>query len=97
MKIDFSRLPLSSAAFSEKPMKFVDPEPKRFLSSVIDLIAIETGRRRAKTGRRRSSKTCSSMPMSGLHSGASGSGQRKQATSNYPICRFSRETTSSAK
>jgi phenylacetate-CoA ligase len=48
MKIDFSQLPLSSAAFSEKPMKFVDPEPKRFLSSVIDLIAIETGRRRAR-------------------------------------------------
>ena len=48
MKIDFSQLPLSSAAFSEKPMKFLDPEPKRFLSSVIDLIAIETGRRRAR-------------------------------------------------
>jgi phenylacetate-CoA ligase len=48
MKIDFSQLPLSSAAFSEKPMQFLDPEPKRFLSSVIDLIAIETGRRRAR-------------------------------------------------
>jgi hypothetical protein len=55
------------------------------------------GEGRARTGRRRSSKTCSSMPMSGLHSGASGSGQRGQATWNYPICRFSRETTSSAK
>jgi len=48
MKFDFSQLPLKNRAFSEKPMTFCDKEPKQFLSTIIDLIAIETGNRKAR-------------------------------------------------
>ena len=48
MRFDFSRLPLRNRAFSNKPMTFCDAEPKGALSSIIDLIAIETGKRNAR-------------------------------------------------
>jgi phenylacetate-CoA ligase len=48
MKLEFSTLPFRSQAFNEKPMKFVEPEPKSFLSAMIDLIMIETGKRKAR-------------------------------------------------
>ena len=48
MKFDFSQLPLNDRAFSEKPMTFCDADPKRVLSGIIDLITIETGRRKAR-------------------------------------------------
>jgi phenylacetate-CoA ligase len=48
MKFDFSTLPFKSKAFNEDPMKFVEPDPKSFLSAMIDLIMIETGRRKAR-------------------------------------------------
>jgi phenylacetate-CoA ligase len=48
MKLDFSNLPFRSRAFNEEPMKFVEPEPKSFLSAMIDLIMIETGKRKAR-------------------------------------------------
>jgi len=48
MKFDFSELPFRSRAFSEKPMAFIDSEPKQFLSAIIDVIAIETGKRKAR-------------------------------------------------
>src|SRR6516162_988056 len=35
-------------AFSVRPMTFCDPAPKKFLSAVSDLLAIETGDRRAR-------------------------------------------------
>jgi len=48
MRIDFSEVPLKNRAFSEKPMSFVDEEPKTFLSAIIDVAAIETGNRTAR-------------------------------------------------
>jgi phenylacetate-coenzyme A ligase PaaK-like adenylate-forming protein len=48
MSLNFSTLPLKNKAFSEKPMTFIDPEPKFYLSAIIDLIAIETGHRTAR-------------------------------------------------
>ena len=48
MRLDFSDLPLKEAAFSDKPMTFIDQEPKNFLGAVMDLVAIETGDRRAR-------------------------------------------------
>ncbi len=48
MKIDFSQLPLANWAFSEKPMTFCETSHKNTLSSVIDLIAVETGNRKAR-------------------------------------------------
>jgi phenylacetate-CoA ligase len=48
MKLEFSTLPFRSRAFNEDPMKFVEPEPKSFLSAMIDLIMIETGKRKAR-------------------------------------------------
>ena len=48
MRFNFSELPLKNRAFSEKPMTFIDPEPKHFLASIIDLMAIETGNRTAR-------------------------------------------------
>ena len=48
MRFDFSRLPLRNRAFSDKPMTFCDAEPKGAMSSIIDLIAIETGNRVAR-------------------------------------------------
>jgi phenylacetate-CoA ligase len=48
MKFDFSELPLKNRAFSEKPMTFGNAEPSSFLSAIIDVIAIETGKRKAR-------------------------------------------------
>ena len=48
MPLDFSTLPLKNRAFSEKPMTFIDPEPKFYLSAITDLIALETGHRTAR-------------------------------------------------
>ena len=43
MRFDFSDLPIRKRAFSERPMTFCDPEPKNFLSAILDIAAIETG------------------------------------------------------
>lgn len=43
MRFDFSNTPMRKRAFSEKPMTFCDPEPKNFLSAILDIAAIETG------------------------------------------------------
>jgi phenylacetate-CoA ligase len=48
MKLDFSQAPLKNRAFSEKPMTFLDQEPKNFLAAIIDVVAIETGNRAAR-------------------------------------------------
>lgn len=48
MKLDLSNVRISNRGFSEQPMRFVDPEPKKFLSDIIDLIALETGNRKAR-------------------------------------------------
>jgi phenylacetate-CoA ligase len=48
MRLDFSQVPLKNTAFSEKPMTFIDHEPKSFLAAIIDLVAIETGNRTAR-------------------------------------------------
>jgi phenylacetate-CoA ligase len=48
MRLDFSQLPLTNRAFSDKPMTFCEPESLRALSAIIDLIAIETGNRKAR-------------------------------------------------
>src|SRR5579863_5096014 len=48
MTFDFSRAPLKNRAFSERPMTFIDQEPKNFLAAIIDLLAIETGNRTAR-------------------------------------------------
>jgi len=43
MRFDFSDMLIKKRAFSEKPMTFCDPEPKNFLSAILDIAAIETG------------------------------------------------------
>ncbi|QAY95179.1 hypothetical protein CWB41_05075 [Methylovirgula ligni] len=48
MKLDFSTLPLLPRAFSETPMTFCDTEDKRALSSIMDILLIETGSREAR-------------------------------------------------
>jgi len=48
MRLDFSELPLTNRAFSEKPMTFIDQGPKTFLAEVIELAALETGNRTAR-------------------------------------------------
>lgn len=48
MRLDFSDLPLTNRAFSEKPMTFIDQAPKNFLAEVIELVALETGNRTAR-------------------------------------------------
>jgi len=48
MTLDFSQTPLKNRAFSEKPMSFIDQEPKNFLAAITDLAAIETGSRTAR-------------------------------------------------
>jgi phenylacetate-coenzyme A ligase PaaK-like adenylate-forming protein len=48
MRLDFSDALLKRTAFSEKPMSFIDQEPKNQLAAVIDLVAIETGNRAAR-------------------------------------------------
>jgi phenylacetate-CoA ligase len=48
MRLDFSALPLKNRAFSDRPMLFLDEEPRNFLSTLLDLSAIETGSRVAR-------------------------------------------------
>jgi phenylacetate-CoA ligase len=48
MKIDFSTLPLAPHAFSETPMTFCSTDHKRILSSIMDILLIETGHRVAR-------------------------------------------------
>jgi phenylacetate-CoA ligase len=48
MRFDFSGMPIRERAFSERPMTFCDPEPKNFLSTILDIGAIETGNPRAR-------------------------------------------------
>lgn len=48
MKIDFSSLPLAPGAFSETPMTFCSSEHKRVLSSIMDILLVETGDRVAR-------------------------------------------------
>ena len=48
MRLNFSSLPLKNTAFSQKPMAFMDPGAKNFLSAILDLCAIETGNRAAR-------------------------------------------------
>ena len=48
MRLDFSDMPIRDRAFSEKPMTFCDPEPKNFLSAILDIAAIETGKPTAR-------------------------------------------------
>jgi phenylacetate-CoA ligase len=43
MKIDFSSLSLAPRAFSETPMTFCSSEHKRVLSSILDILLVETG------------------------------------------------------
>jgi phenylacetate-CoA ligase len=47
MRLEFSQLPLANRAFSDKPMTFCEPESLGKLAEIIDLIAIETGNRKA--------------------------------------------------
>jgi phenylacetate-coenzyme A ligase PaaK-like adenylate-forming protein len=49
MRFDFSDMPIRNRAFSEKPMNFCDPEPKNFLSAILDVAVIETGNPVART------------------------------------------------
>jgi len=48
MKMSFSHLPISNRAFSEKPMTFLDVRAKTYFSNILDVIAIETGNRKAR-------------------------------------------------
>src|SRR5689334_24551958 len=48
MQFDFSGTRFRRTAFSEKPMVFIDQEPKTTLGAIIDLAAIETGNRDAR-------------------------------------------------
>jgi phenylacetate-CoA ligase len=48
MKLDFSSLRLAPDAFSETPMTFCDSEHKRALSSIMDILLVETGSREAR-------------------------------------------------
>lgn len=47
MKLDLSAFGLRNRAFNEKPMTFLHEDAKRFLSDVIDIIAVETGNKSA--------------------------------------------------
>jgi phenylacetate-coenzyme A ligase PaaK-like adenylate-forming protein len=48
MRINFSQAELMDKAFSASPMTFCHSAPKKLLSAVLDLLAIETGNRRAR-------------------------------------------------
>ncbi|MGP8232423.1 MAG: phenylacetate--CoA ligase family protein [Methylovirgula sp.] len=48
MKLDFSALPLRPNALSQAPMRFCEPNYKNTLSSLMDLVLIETGPRTAR-------------------------------------------------
>lgn len=43
MKFDFSSLPLRNKGFSDRPMAFVDPEPRAMLTAIAEMALIETG------------------------------------------------------
>jgi phenylacetate-CoA ligase len=43
MKLDLTHFKLNNRAFSEAPMSFLNPEPQQFFSTVIDVVAVETG------------------------------------------------------
>jgi phenylacetate-coenzyme A ligase PaaK-like adenylate-forming protein len=49
MLFDFSTAPLKNRAFSERPMTFIEQEPKNTLAAIMDVVAIETGNRAART------------------------------------------------
>jgi phenylacetate-CoA ligase len=48
MRFDFSEAPFRRQAFSEKPMSFIDQQPKNVLAAIIDVVAIETANRDAR-------------------------------------------------
>lgn len=48
MLFDFSQVELKNRAFSERPMTFIEQEPKNVLAAVLDVVAIETGNRAAR-------------------------------------------------
>jgi phenylacetate-CoA ligase len=45
MRFDFSEIPFNSQAFSDKPMAFSQPEVARFMATLCELVALETGPR----------------------------------------------------
>jgi phenylacetate-coenzyme A ligase PaaK-like adenylate-forming protein len=48
MKFDFSKYPINSRAYSERPMAFLDIGPSKILGGIIELALIETGNRAAR-------------------------------------------------
>jgi phenylacetate-CoA ligase len=48
MKFDFSKYPISSRGYSEKPMSFLDIGSGKFLGAIFELVLIETGDRTAR-------------------------------------------------
>jgi len=48
MRFDFSNIPFNPQAFSDKPMAFCRPEVTRFLTTICELVALETGPRAAR-------------------------------------------------
>jgi phenylacetate-CoA ligase len=48
MRFDFSEIPFNSRAFSDKPMAFCQPEVARFMATICELVALETGPRAAR-------------------------------------------------
>ena len=48
MKADFSKYPISSRGFSERPMAFLDIGPSKVFGGIFELALIETGSRTAR-------------------------------------------------
>ena len=48
MRFDFSDFPFNERAFSDRPMAFARPEVTRFLTALIELMALESGPRAAR-------------------------------------------------
>jgi len=48
MKVDFSKYPISSRGYSERPMAFLDIGPSKVFGGIFELILIETGSRTAR-------------------------------------------------
>jgi phenylacetate-CoA ligase len=48
MLFDLSKVEFKNRAFSERPMTFIEQEPKNVLAAVLDVVAIETGNRAAR-------------------------------------------------
>ena len=48
MRFDFSEFPFNERAFSDRPMAFARPEVTRFLTALIELMALESGPRAAR-------------------------------------------------